>query len=81
MARKTLMEAKLAGERARRQLSGQGDTKNEPISFAPVVVTGVGRKPAVVLRTGQFEIDVLDPQAVDPVWLARVLEAAAKRGA
>ena len=79
MARKTLMEAKLAGEQARR-LAGERGAKNEPISFAPVVVTGLGRTPAVVLRVGEVEIDVLDPRAVDPAWLARVIEAT-KRGA
>ena len=78
MARKTLMEAKLAGERARR-LAGDRSTENEPISFAPVVVTGLGRKPALVLRLGELEIEVLDPQSVDPAWLARVIEAT-KRG-
>jgi hypothetical protein len=78
VARKTLMEAKLAGERARR-LAAEPSPKLEPISFAPVVVTGLNRKPVLVLRTGEIEIDVLDPRAIDPVWLARVIEATTER--
>ncbi len=51
----------------------------EQLSFAPVVVTGLGRAPAVVLRVGELEIDIHEPLKVEPAWLAQVL-AATKRG-
>ncbi len=54
----------------------QPDAIDEPLSFAPVVITGLGRTPALVLRLGEFEIDVLDPQKVEPRWLAQLIAAA-----
>lgn len=45
----------------------------EQLSFAPVVVTGLGRTPAVIVRAGEVEVEVLDPQRVEPTWLAQVL--------
>jgi transposase-like protein len=54
----------------------QLDAFDEPLSFTPVVVTGLGRAPALVLRLGELEIDVLDPQKVEPRWLAQLLAAA-----
>lgn len=47
----------------------------ESISFAPVVVTGLGREPAAVIRQGSIEIEVLDPNKVEASWLASVLRA------
>jgi transposase-like protein len=66
--------------RARLSDRSQRDGELEQLSFAPVVVTGLGRTPAVVVRIGDIEIDVLEPENVEPTWLAQVL-AAAKRGA
>jgi transposase-like protein len=48
----------------------------ESLSFAPVVVTGLGRAPAAVVRQGALEIDILDPSKVEASWLASVLRAA-----
>ena len=46
----------------------------EQLSFAPVVVTGVGREsPAMLLRLGALELEVVEPSRVDPTWLARLL--------
>ena len=61
----------------RSQLAGEvrEDVSVEELSFAPVVVTGLGQTPAVVLRSGALEIDVLDPRAVEPTWLAQLLAA------
>jgi transposase-like protein len=53
---------------------GSGDV--EQLSFAPVVVTGLGRVPTLVVRLGELEIDVLDPQKVEPRWLAQLITAA-----
>ena len=47
----------------------------EQLSFAPVVVTGLGRTPAVVVRLGEFEVEVIEPSDVDPAWIARLLAA------
>jgi transposase-like protein len=58
-------------------------TRNEVavdrMSFAPVVVTGLGRTPALILRRGELEIEVVEPQEVEPAWLAQLL-VAAERG-
>lgn len=45
----------------------------EQLSFAPVVVTGLGRTPAVIVRAGEVEVEVFDPQRVESTWLAQVL--------
>jgi transposase-like protein len=66
----------------RSRLSGGSRVREEQaesLSFAPVVVTGLGRAPAVVVRVGELEVEVHDPQKVDPSWVARMI--AATRGA
>lgn len=63
----------------RSQLSSEAPVdpceKAESISFAPVVVTGLGRVPAAVIRQGSIEIEVLDTSKVEASWLASVLHA------
>ena len=54
----------------------QDETELDELSFAPVVVTGLGQTKAVVLRLGELEIEVVEPQKVEPIWLAQVLAAA-----
>jgi hypothetical protein len=39
------------------------------------VVTGLGRTPAVIVRIREFELEVLEPQRVEPTWLAQLLAA------
>ncbi len=52
---------------------------NEPgLSFAPVVVTGLGGGPALTMRIGALELDVHEPNKLEPSWLAGLLEAVAK---
>jgi transposase-like protein len=51
------------------------DGEREQLAFAPVVVTGLGRTPAVIVRIGEFELEVLEPQRVEPTWLAQLLAA------
>ena len=59
------------------RLEGAGVTLDaESVSFAPVVVTGVGQPAVVVVRTGAVEVEVADP-AVDPRWVAGLLDAIA----
>lgn len=49
----------------------------EPLSFAPVVVTGLGRSAvAVVVRVGEIEVEVIDPSKVEPRWIVDLAEAA-----
>jgi transposase-like protein len=66
----------------RARLSGQRhhDGEHEQLSFAPVVVTGLGQTPAVILRIGELEVAVVEPHKVEPTWLAQLL-AAMKGGA
>jgi transposase-like protein len=45
------------------------------LSFAPVVVTGLGRAPAMLVRVGELELEIIEPQRVDPAWLAQVIAA------
>jgi transposase-like protein len=45
------------------------------LSFAPVVVTGLGRTPAMLVRVGELELEIIEPQRVDPAWLAGVIAA------
>lgn len=52
-----------------------GEEQTEHLSFAPVVVTGLGRTPAVVVRIGELEVEVHEPQKVDPSWLAQMIAA------
>jgi transposase-like protein len=47
----------------------------EQLSFAPVVVTGLG----LVVRIGELDLEVLDPSGVDPAWLARLLTSLEER--
>ena len=47
----------------------------ETLTFAPVVVTGLGPAPALTVRLGALELDVFTPSTVDPVWLAQIIEA------
>ena len=65
--------------RSRLSDEGRDEAMPEQISFAPVVVTGLGRTPAVVIRIGELEIELFEPQKVEPTWLAQVL-AVAKGG-
>ena len=41
-----------------------------------VVVTGLGRAPAVVVRAGQVEVEIMEPTKVAPRWLGELLDAA-----
>ena len=50
------------------------------LSFAPVVVTGLGRKPALAIRVGALELEVFEPAEIEPSWLGRVCAAAMKEG-
>lgn len=54
--------------------------EGERISFAPVVLTGLGRSAVVVARVGVVEFEVVDPEKVDPRWLGELLEIAARVG-
>lgn len=56
--------------------SEQRSTQAESISFAPVVVTGLGRSPVAVVRRGTLEIEIHEPNEVDTSWLASLLRAA-----
>ncbi|WP_181198353.1 RHS repeat domain-containing protein [Enhygromyxa salina] len=49
---------------------------SESLSFAPVVVTGLGRAPAAVIRVGAIEIDVHEPDKVSARWQASLLRLA-----
>ena len=60
----------------REQLANEEAEATEQLSFTPVVVTGLGRTPTLVIRRGELEIDVLDPQKVEPRWLAQLIAAA-----
>ena len=51
------------------------EEQTEHLSFAPVVVTGLGRAPAVVVRIGELEVEVHDPQKVDPSWITQLIAA------
>lgn len=66
--------------RARLSDQCQRDGELEQLSFAPVVVTGLGQRPAVIVRIGELEIEVVEPHKVEPTWLAQLL-AAVKGGA
>jgi len=61
------------------ETSGEG-SKDElaEIEFTPVVVTNTRVPVAVTVRIDGVELDVADPMAVDPTWLATV--AAELRG-
>jgi transposase-like protein len=60
----------------REALANEDREALEQLSFKPVVVTGLGRSPTLVVRLGELEIDVLDPQKVEPRWLAQLIAAA-----
>ena len=45
------------------------------LSFAPVVVTGIGQRPAVTVRLGALEVDVFEPEQLEPSWLAKLCAA------
>ena len=59
----------------RSQLADEQGEHDEPLSFAPVVVTGLAPKPALIVRQGALELEVLDPAALEPDWLASLLRA------
>ena len=60
----------------RERLAGAvGEERAETVTFAPVVVTGLGQAPALTVRLGALELDVFTPSTVDPVWLAQIIEA------
>ena len=50
------------------------------MSFAPVVVTGLGRSPALTVRLGALELDVHAPSEVEPSWLAQLCAAVTTEG-
>ena len=50
------------------------------VSFAPVVVTGLGRRPALTVRVGALELDVHAPREVEPGWLAQLCAAVTTGG-
>jgi transposase-like protein len=52
---------------------GPGDL--EQLSFAPVVVTGLRQTPAMIVRLGELELELITPHEVDPAWLAQVIAA------
>ena len=59
----------------------EGPSKAEPaVSFAPVVVTGLGRRPALTVRLGILELDVHEPSKVEPDWLAQLCAAVTTEG-
>jgi hypothetical protein len=70
-----LSAKKIYSWRTRLSDRGQHDGEHEQLSFAPVVVTGLARTPAVIMRIGEFELEVIDPQSVEPTWLAQLLAA------
>ena len=45
------------------------------LSFAPVVVTGLGQRPALTVRLGAVEVDVFEPEQLEPSWLAKLCAA------
>lgn len=45
------------------------------LSFAPVVVTGQGHRPVVTLRLGALEVDVFEPEQLEPSWFAQLCAA------
>ena len=45
------------------------------LSFAPVVLTGQGHRPAVTVRLGALEVDVFEPEQLEPSWLAKLCAA------
>ena len=50
------------------------EVKLEQLSFAPVVVTGLGQQsPAMRVRIGELELEVVEPSRIEPTWLARLL--------
>lgn len=59
-----------------RDTASRDEAEFDQLSFAPVVVTSLGRSAAVVLRLGELEIEVIDPRKVEPTWLAQVLATA-----
>lgn len=61
--------------RTRLSDNDQRGDEREQLSFAPVVVTGLAGTPAVIVRIGEVELAVVDPQRVEPTWLAQVLAA------
>jgi transposase-like protein len=42
------------------------------LSFAPVIVKGVGTAPAAVVRVGAVEVEVHDPKRVSGAWIAEL---------
>ena len=52
-----------------------GEEASAAVEFAPVVVTGLGRTPAVVVRAGQVEVEILEPAKVEALWLGELLDA------
>ena len=50
----------------------------EQVAFAPVVVSGLGREVAVVVRVGSVEIEIVDTSGVEASWLAALVRAAAE---
>lgn len=60
--------------RRKLETSGEG-SKDElaEIEFAPVVMTNTRAPVAVTVRIDGVELDVADPMAVEPTWLAMVV--------
>ena len=55
---------------------------SDVVSFAPVVVRGLGRSAIVIARMGEVEVEVevVDPARVDPRWVAGLLDAVISDG-
>ena len=68
----------LSGQRLswwRKKLDDEKAPAAEEFRFAPVVLTGVGTRPAAVVRVGGVEVDVHDPDKVSVEWLVALTRA------
>lgn len=61
---------------ARRAAMERGKPADAEVQFAPVVLTGVGSRPAAVVRLGVLEVEVHDPDRVPAQWLVELVDAA-----
>lgn len=56
--------------------SNEADRDVDGLTFAPVVVRGVGAAPAAVVRVGGLEVEVHDPERVSVRWIAGLVREA-----
>jgi transposase-like protein len=61
---------------ARRVAMEGGKSADAEVQFAPVVLTGVGSRPAAVVRLGVLEVEVHEPDRVPARWLLELVDAA-----